>query len=75
MFLGDGVFIVIEMMIDDERIECCAGFLQSLNMLLEFGEAFDFTILELKSWCNEVGFKRYNVIDLDEPFSAVLAYK
>lgn len=72
---GNGVFIVIEMMIDDERRECCAGFLQSLNMLLEFGEAFDFTIQELKDWCNEIGFKRYDVINLNGPFSAVIAYK
>ncbi|RDU24665.1 methyltransferase [Anaerosacchariphilus polymeriproducens] len=72
---SDGVFIVIEMMIDDERRECCAGFLQSLNMLLEFGEAFDFSIQELKSWCNKIGFKRYDVINLNGPFSAVIAYK
>lgn len=71
----NGVFIVTEMMIDDERRECCAGFLQSLNMLLEFGEAFDFTVRELKNWCMEAGFKRFEIINLDGPFSAVLAYK
>lgn len=72
---ANGIYIVIEMMIDDERKACCAGFLQSLNMLLEFGEAFDFTAQELKLWCDEVGFKSYELICLDGPFSALLAYK
>lgn len=72
---NNGILIVIEMMIDDERRECCAGFLQSLNMLLELGEAFDFTIHELKVWCDEIGFKHYDIIHLDGPFSAVIAYK
>ena len=72
---SNGIYIVIEMMIDDERRRCCAGFLQSLNMLLEFGEAFDFTAKELKSWCDEIGFKRYELLSLDGPFAALVAYK
>lgn len=72
---SDGIYIVIEMMIDDDRRSCCAGFLQSLNMLLEFGEAFDFSVKELREWCSEVGFRQYKVINLDGPFSAFIAYK
>ncbi|MGD9211896.1 MAG: methyltransferase [Desulfobacteraceae bacterium] len=71
----EGVFIVIENMIDDDRRKNCSGFLQSLNMLIEFGEAFDFTAEDLKGWCTEVGFKRYKIINLDGPFNAVASYK
>ncbi len=71
----DGAFIVIELMIDDERRKICSGFLQSLNMLIEFGQGFDFTAEDLKNWCNEVGFKRYEIINLDGPFNAVISYK
>ena len=38
-----GVFIVIENMIDDARRENAFALMMSLNMLIEFGDAFDFT--------------------------------
>ncbi len=44
-------------------------------MLIEFEQGFDFTAKDLKNWCSEVGFKRYEMIDLDGPFNAVIAYK
>src|SRR6476620_4405858 len=38
-----GAFIVIENLIDDARRVNAFGLLMSLNMLIEFGDAFDFT--------------------------------
>ena len=38
-----GAFIVIENLIDDARRENAFGMLMSLNMLIEFGDAFDYT--------------------------------
>lgn len=72
---NNGAFIVIELMIDDERRNNCSGFLQSLNMLIEFEQGFDFSVKDLKNWCTEVGFKRYEIINLDGPFNAVISYK
>jgi hypothetical protein len=71
----NGAFIVIENLIDDDRRENAFGLMMSLNMLLEFGDAFDFTGADLWSWCQEAGFKRYEVIYLAGPCSAAIAYK
>ena len=38
-----GAFIAIENLIDDARRENAFGLMMSLNMLIEFGDAFDFT--------------------------------
>ena len=38
-----GAFVVVENLIDDARRENAFGLMMSLNMLIEFGEAFDFT--------------------------------
>ena len=38
-----GAFIAIENLIDDARRENAFGLLMSLNMLIEFGDAFDYT--------------------------------
>src|SRR5436309_8422362 len=38
-----GAFVVIEALIDDARRENIFGLLMSLNMLIEFGDAFDFS--------------------------------
>src|SRR6202008_570474 len=37
-----GAFVVVENLIDDARRENAFGLMMSLNMLIEFGEAFDF---------------------------------
>jgi hypothetical protein len=47
----------------------------SLNMLIEFGDAFDYSDADFKKWCGEAGFKRFEVIHLAGPSSAVVAYK
>jgi precorrin-6B methylase 2 len=70
-----GAFVVVENIIDDARRENVFGLLMSLNMLIEFGEAFDFTGADLARWCKEAGFDRVEVVPLAGPTSAGIAYK
>ena len=70
-----GAFIAVETIIDDARRENAFGLMMSLNMLVEFGEAFDFTGADFDRWCREVGFKRTEVVHLAGPSSAAIAYK
>ena len=71
----NGAFVVIEALIDDARRENAFGLLMSLNMLIEFGDAFDYSGAEFREWCTEAGFKRFDVIPLVGPSSAAVAYK
>ena len=70
-----GAFIVIENLIDDERRENVFGLMMSLNMLIEFGDAFDYTGADFRSWCTEAGFRSVEVLPLAGPASAGIAYK
>jgi hypothetical protein len=70
-----GAFIAIENLIDDARRENAFGMLMSLNMLIEFGDAFDFTGADFRGWCREAGFRRFEVLHLAGPCSAAIAYK
>jgi len=70
-----GAFVAIEALIDDGRRQNAFGLLMSLNMLIEFGDAFDFTAADFRGWCGEVGFRRFDVIPLAGPSSAAVAYK
>ena len=70
-----GALVAIEALIDDARRENVFGLLMSLNMLIEFGDAFDFSGADFRKWCGEVGFKRFEVIHLAGPSSAAIAYK
>jgi len=70
-----GALVAIEALIDDARRENLFGLLMSLNMLIEFGEAFDYSGADFRGWCSEVGFKRFEVIHLAGPSSAAVAYK
>jgi len=70
-----GVFIAVENLIDDARRENAFGLLMSLNMLIEFGDAFDFSGADFWGWCKEAGFERYEVLHLAGPCSAAIAYK
>ncbi len=70
-----GAFIAIENVIDDARRENAFGLLMSLNMLIEFGDAFDYTYADFQGWCREAGFQRFEMIALAGPTSAVVAYK
>lgn len=70
-----GAFIAIENLIDDARRENAFGLLMSLNMLIEFGDAFDYTGADFRDWCSEAGFQRFDFIRLAGPTSAAVAYK
>lgn len=70
-----GAFVAIEALIDDARRENLFGLLMSLNMLIEFGEAFDYSGADFEGWCKEAGFKRCEVIHLFGPSSAAIAFK
>jgi hypothetical protein len=70
-----GAFVAIENLIDDERRENAFGLLMSLNMLIEFGDAFDFTGADFAGWCREAGFERVEIVHLNGPASAAIAYK
>jgi hypothetical protein len=70
-----GAFIVVENLIDNARRENAFGLLMSLNMLIEFGDAFDYTGADFAGWCKEVGFKETEVVPLAGPASAGIAYK
>lgn len=70
-----GAFIAIENLIDDARRENAFGLLMSLNMLIEFGDAFDYTGAEFRTWCSEAGFTRFEFVPLAGPTTAAIAYK
>jgi hypothetical protein len=70
-----GALVAIENIIDDERRSNAFGLLMSLNMLIEFGDAFDFTGADYAAWCLEAGFSRVEILPLAGPASAAIAYK
>ena len=70
-----GAYIVIENLIDDARRENAFGLMMSLNMLIEFGDAFDFTGSDFAGWCREVGFRDVEIMPLVGPSSAGIAFK
>jgi hypothetical protein len=71
----NGALIAVENIIDDERRENTFGLLMSLNMLIEFGDAFDFTFAEYTDWCRQAGFRNFKLLPLAGPCSAAIAYK
>jgi hypothetical protein len=70
-----GAFVAIENIIDDARRENAFGLMMSLNMLIEFGDAFDFTGADFASWCLEAGFRRVEILPLAGAASAAIAWK
>jgi O-methyltransferase domain/Dimerisation domain len=70
-----GAFIAVEQLIDDARRENVFGLMMSLNMLVEGGDAFDYTGADFTGWCTEAGFRRCEVLPLAGPSSAAIAYK
>jgi tRNA A58 N-methylase Trm61 len=70
-----GAFVIVENLIDDARRENAFGLMMSLNMLIEFGDAFDFTGSDFAGWCREVGFRDVEILPLAGPTSAGIAYK
>jgi len=70
-----GALVAIENIIDDARRENAFGLMMSLNMLIEFGDAFDFTGADFTSWCLEAGFSRCEILPLAGAASAAIAWK
>ena len=70
-----GALVAIEALIDDARRENLFGLLMSLNMLIEFGDAFDYSGADFAGWCADAGFVRFEVIHLAGASSAAVAYK
>jgi hypothetical protein len=70
-----GALIAVEHLIDDERRNNAFGLLMSLNMLIEFGDAFDFTGADFAKWCRDAGFERCEIMPLTDVASAAIAYK
>ncbi|HEU4577868.1 MAG TPA: methyltransferase [Polyangiaceae bacterium] len=70
-----GAFIAIENLIDDARRQNVFGLMMSLNMLIEFGDAFDFTGADFRGWCRDAGFRSTEQLHLAGPASAAIAYK
>jgi hypothetical protein len=70
-----GVFIAIENIIDDDRRQNTFGLLMSLNMLVENGSAFDYSLADFSKWAAAAGFARVESIPLTGPASAAIAYK
>ncbi|MDO3637248.1 methyltransferase [Mycolicibacterium arseniciresistens] len=70
-----GALVVIESLIDDARRTNTVGLMMSLNMLIEFGDAFDYTGADFTGWCREVGFDSVEILPLTPAMSAAIAYK
>ena len=70
-----GAFIVVEHLIDDARRDNVFGLTMSLNMLIHFGDAFDFTGSDFAGWCRDAGFGDIEILPLTGLTSAGIAYK
>lgn len=71
----NGVFIAIENIIDNDRDKNTFGLLMSLNMLIESGDAFDYTFTDFEKWARQTGFARTELSSLAGSTSAAVAYK
>jgi len=70
-----GAFIAIENIIDNARRTNSLGLMMSLNMLIENGDGFDYTIADFEGWARAAGFRTVDALPLAGPTSAVIAYK
>ena len=70
-----GSLVVIENIIDDDRVENVFGLMMSLNMLISTPEGYDFSMSDFKIWIAEAGFKDSYKIQLTGSSSAVIAVK
>ncbi len=70
-----GAFVAIEGIIDDDRKQNVFGMMMSLNMLIETGKGFDYTLADFNKWAKIVGFTSTNIIPLAGPSSAAIAIK
>lgn len=70
-----GALIAIENVIDNDRRQNVFGLLMSLNMLIENGDGFDYTINDFEQWTKAAGFKRVELMPLTGPAYAAIAFK
>lgn len=70
-----GALIAIENIIDDARRENAFGLMMSLNMIVETGDGFDYSGADFDKWCRDAGFRHTEVLHLNGPCSAAIAYK
>jgi hypothetical protein len=70
-----GAFIAIENIIDDARRENAFGLLMSLNMLIETPEGYDYTFAQFDGWCRAAGFRSTEIMPLNGPASAAMAWR
>src|SRR5262249_1500102 len=70
-----GSLIVYERLIDDGRRRNVGGFLESLLMLIETQEGFDYTGADCSQWMHEAGFKQTRVEQLTAVESMVVGIK
>jgi O-methyltransferase domain len=70
-----GKFIAIENIIDNDRSKNTFGLLMSMNMLIENGDSFDYSMNVFDGGAKEAGFQRTELMPLRCPASAAIAYK
>jgi len=71
----DGVLIVCETLIDDDRRGRSHSLLASLNMLIQTDGGFEFTGAECAHWMHEAGFAAIRIEALGARHSAVIGRK
>lgn len=71
----NGALVAIENIIDSDRSQNVFGMAMSLNMLIETGDGFDFTIDDFSKWTKAAGFKKVQLMPLAGPASAAIAWK
>jgi hypothetical protein len=54
-----GALVAIEALIDGAHRENVQGLLMSLNMLIEFGDAFDYSGADFRQWCGGGGLQTF----------------
>ncbi len=72
---ANGALIIVEDVIDDERRHNTFGLLMSLHMLIEGGDAFNFTAADFTGWATEAGFSEVATLPLSPTASALIAFK
>ena len=70
-----GILIAVDPLIDDARRTDAFGLLMSLNMLIEFGDAFGYTGHDFTTWCHQAGFQQVDVLPLAGAATAAIARK
>jgi cyclopropane fatty-acyl-phospholipid synthase-like methyltransferase len=73
----NGVLVVIDSLIDDDRRTHTYGLCMSINMLIEFGVdgGYDHTGADLRTLCQQVGFACNEIRPLTATHSMCIAYK